>query len=258
MDIEKMFEGEGGYVFVSHSHLDLKEVRKVRNFLELNGMEPILFYLRSMENGNEERLRLLKKLIYEEIDSREFFLYLESDNSKNSKWVQEEISYVSERYPDKVIVVPLAQGVEEVQRQLQEIVKKMRVFISHSGSDFELMQRFKDALVKRDFRVYLNEDNTVGANWAKQMKKTIKDISQEGSVVVLLTRRSIQSYYVHKELMYALRCGGRVIPVVVGDMDLLGTGLEFLELYGYFRLENPESEEEISEFVDELKKRLRG
>ena len=257
MNVEKIFDGEGGYVFVSHSHLDLQEVRTVRNFLEKSGMEPILFYLRSMENGGEERGRLLRQLIYEEIDAREFFLYLESTNAQKSEWVQEEIRYVREKYPEKLVVVPLAQGETEAKKQLQALVKKMRVFISHSGADFLLTQRLKGALVKRDFRVYINEDNSPGTAWKNQMKKTVKDVSKEGSVIILLTRRSVQSVYVEMELRYALKCEGRVVPILVGDVDLSGTRLEFLKDYTHFRLEEPESDESLEKFVDQLTKELK-
>ena len=64
MNIEKTFKGEGGYVFVSHSHVDVQDVRKIRNFLEQEGMEPILFYLRCMDGGTEEQIAMLKKLIF--------------------------------------------------------------------------------------------------------------------------------------------------------------------------------------------------
>ena len=69
MDIENLYKGKGGYVFVSHSHLDIEQVRKIRNFLEDSGMEPILFYLRSMDCEDKEKLKTLKRLIFDEIDA---------------------------------------------------------------------------------------------------------------------------------------------------------------------------------------------
>ena len=254
MNVEKMFEGEGGYVFVSHSHLDLKEVRQVRNFLETNGIEPILFYLRSMEGCDEERLELLRKLIYEEIDSREFFLYLDSDNAKKSQWVQEEIRYVSETAPEKLIVLPLASGIEETEKRLKKLLRRMRVFISYSRVDTPLVERLQKVLVERDFRVYTNE-NTMTANdsWAKQMKKTINDIAKEGSVIVLLTERSIRSQYVKRELLYALKRKAMVLPVIVGDINLTDSGLEFLKTHTHFHLQDVNSEEELVELAEGLK-----
>lgn len=257
MNVENMFEGEGGYVFVSHSHLDLKEVRQVRNFLETNGIEPILFYLRSMEGCGEERLELLKKLIYEEIDSREFFLYLDSENAKKSQWVQEEIRYVSEKAPEKLIILPLAGGIEETEKRLKNLLRRMRVFLSYSGADRPLAERLQRILVDRDFRVYTDNDRlTAGRSWANQMKKSIKDVAKEGSVIVLLTERSVRSEYVKRELSFALRCKAMVLPVVVGNVDLADTGLDFLRNHTYFHLQDVNSNEELVELVDGLKELL--
>ncbi|MBO5736848.1 MAG: toll/interleukin-1 receptor domain-containing protein [Clostridia bacterium] len=258
MDLEKCFKGEGGYVFVSHSHLDIKEVREVRNFLEDNGIEPILFYLRSMEHGGEEKIELLRSLIYEEIDSREFFLYLDSEHAKKSKWVQEEVNYIMQTAPEKVFTASLDGGVEGVKRSLKEFLRKMRVYISSSGADRALTARLKKALLASDFRVYEEEEFlSAGGSWFSTVKRTLKDISKEGTVVALLTERSIQSSYIKIELETALRYGGRVLPILVGDLDLTGTGLEFLSKRTHFRLENPDSDEELKEFVLGLKELLK-
>ena len=258
MDLEKCYKGEGGYVFVSHSHLDIEQVREIRNFLEKNGVEPILFYLRSMEHGGEEKVELLRSLIYEEIDSREFFLYLDSEHAKKSQWVQEEVSYIMKTAPEKVFTASLDDGVKGVKLRLKEFLRKMRVYISHSGADRELARRLKKALLAKDFRVYDEEEAlSAGMSWHSTIKRTLKDISKEGTVVCLLTERSVQSVYVQRELSLALRGGGRVIPILVGDLDLTGTELEFLHRRTHFRLEDPNSDEELKEFADGLKELLK-
>lgn len=44
---------EGGWVFISHSHLDIEVVRKIRNQLEECGFEPLMFYLKCLTDDNE-------------------------------------------------------------------------------------------------------------------------------------------------------------------------------------------------------------
>ena len=44
--------GGGNWIFVSHSIKDLTEVRGIRNFLETKGHNPILFYLRSLQDDD--------------------------------------------------------------------------------------------------------------------------------------------------------------------------------------------------------------
>ena len=257
MNLEKNYKGEGGYVFVSHSHLDIEEVREIRNFLEKNGVEPILFYLRSMEHGGEEKIELLRSLIYEEIDSREFFLYLDSAHAKKSKWVQEEVEYIMKTAPEKVFTASLDEGVAGVKRRLKEFLRKMRVYVSYSRRDTPLVDRLKKSLLAHDFRVYCDEEFTAGTNWHKTIKSTLKDISKEGTVIAVITKDSLQSVYRQRELMLALRYGGRVIPFLVGDFDLQGTDWEFLIRVTHFRMENPDSDEELKEFAVELKKLIK-
>ena len=255
MDIEKMFEGEGGYVFVSHSHLDLKEVREVRNFLEESGVEPILFYLRSMENGGEEKTKLLRSLIYDEIDSREFFLYLDSEHAKNSKWVQEEVAYITKTAPDKVFTASLKEGVDGIKRRLRGFLRQMRVYISYSHKDFELMNKLKKALIANDFRVYADDGTSVGMNWMNEVAATLADLSQEGSVVVLLTKNSLESAYVFREVTYAISCGVEVICLIVGEpglSDALQTRLNTS-----YRIKSADDEEGIEKFVQLLKENIR-
>lgn len=40
---EKLTKEKGAYIFLSHSHNDIKKVREIRNRLEVNGFEPLCF-----------------------------------------------------------------------------------------------------------------------------------------------------------------------------------------------------------------------
>ena len=81
---EKQFGGnrEGGYVFISHSHLDIDKVRILRNRMEEEGFEPLCFYLKCLTEEDE-----ITGLIQREIDAREWFVYVDSKNARNSDWV---------------------------------------------------------------------------------------------------------------------------------------------------------------------------
>ena len=81
------------YIFVSHSHKDIEKVRVIRNYLESLGGEQLLFFLLSKDDDNE-----IDKLIKDEISARIWFIYIESGNSKQSKWVQTELEF-ARNYP---------------------------------------------------------------------------------------------------------------------------------------------------------------
>ena len=43
---------QGAWIFVSHSHRDLEKVRQIRNELEKRGHNPLLFFLKCLEDDN--------------------------------------------------------------------------------------------------------------------------------------------------------------------------------------------------------------
>ena len=79
---EKLRKTKGGYIFLSHSHDDIEKVRKIRNALEKDGFEPLCFYLKCLEDDDE-----IADLIKREIDAREWFVFVDSENARKSRWV---------------------------------------------------------------------------------------------------------------------------------------------------------------------------
>ena len=71
---EKRMQKDGGWIFISHSHLDIELVRKIRNELEAKGFEPLLFYLKCLNDDSE-----IEDLIKREINEREWFIYVDSE-----------------------------------------------------------------------------------------------------------------------------------------------------------------------------------
>lgn len=68
---EKYWENNSNsWIFVSHSHHDLEKVRKIRNYLEMHGANPLLFFLKCL-NDDDARL---PELINDEILARNWFV----------------------------------------------------------------------------------------------------------------------------------------------------------------------------------------
>ena len=114
--------GEGGYIFISHSHLDIQKVRIIRNTLEENGYEPLCFYLKCL-NDNDE----IEGLIKREIDSRDIFLYIESENSKNSGWVQKEREYINHCAGKTIYKIGLNESTD-LKKETENILNKIQSF----------------------------------------------------------------------------------------------------------------------------------
>ena len=84
------FEYKKQYFFISHSHLDIEKVRIIRNIIEETFFyEPILFFLKCLSDDNE-----IQNLIEREISERIWFVYCDSENARNSMYVNKERQYV--------------------------------------------------------------------------------------------------------------------------------------------------------------------
>lgn len=59
-------------IFLSHSHKDEEKVRKIRDVFEILDCEPLIFFLKCLDDNNTE----LEDFIKKEIEARNIFLYL--------------------------------------------------------------------------------------------------------------------------------------------------------------------------------------
>jgi hypothetical protein len=259
MGIENKFKGEGGYIFVSHSHNDITDVREVRNYLENEGFEPILFFLKSMDTNDDSKTNILKRLIYDEIDARQFFLYLDSENARNSKWVSEELAYVRKNHPDRLFSVDLKKAKDEILFLIDALVKQMRIFISCNYKDDALAKELKNILLPYDFRVFLNcEDMLAGSNWASVTADEIKIASEKGLVLAIVTKNYLNSKWALYELNVALEYDGRIVPIIVGDVKLEGALKHYLATRQHLTLPENYTRGQLNELASKIRRIARG
>ena len=137
---------KGGWIFISHSHQDVALVRKIRNHLEKLGFEPLMFYLKCLSDENE-----IETLIKREIDEREWFIYADSPNARESKWVKTEREHIEKTVGKKIFVINLQSNIDEQLRQIEHIARQMKVFISYTRKDVNLFHALKEKLTQDDF-----------------------------------------------------------------------------------------------------------
>lgn len=214
-------KAEGGFVFVSHSHEDIAEVRKLRNALEQAGFEPLCFYLKCMDKCMEDPALQaeLKSLLRREIDAREWFVYVNSRNSRKSDWVQYERECVAKAGTKKVFQMNLEEQ-DSVEQMAKKILKNLRIFMSYSHKDTPVAHRIKQKLLEKDYKVFLEEDIATGCEWVATIASTILEAAKSGCVLALLTENSVKSPSVMREIEFAIEKGGNVIPVLLGEVTL--------------------------------------
>lgn len=239
-------QSEGGYVFVSHSHKDIHEIRRIRNFLEENGLEPICFYLRCLSDDDE-----IIDLIKREIDAREWFLLVDSENARGSNWVKTEVEYIKSKDKDKMVSISLDKQ-DEIIPALTRLSNSIRVFFSYSRRDYGIAKAIYDECVKHDLRPFFDAEMLAGSDFVSSTEDAIKDASKHGCVVLLISENSVSSEWVKQELMFAGSEGAYILPVIIDDVIIS-------EEFGYYvagkrpcHLKTPITEEQAAQIVERI------
>ena len=243
---DRMKKTEGGYLFLSHSHSDIERVREIRNSLEKYGFEPLCFYLKCLDDDSE-----IEDLIKREIDAREWFIFVDSDNSRKSKWVTLEREYITRTNSKKIITIDI-DNEKSVSEAIHKISHNLRVFFSYAHKDIDLARRIKNKMEEKDYLVYFPPDSITTSDFASELSDAVSEASQEGCVLALITEESVNSSWMKKEIALAIHQGGNVVPVFVGDAEPDGILKFFFSNISCARLSENPTDEEIDSMVSRI------
>lgn len=222
-------------------------MREIRNSLEKEGFEPLCFYLKCLDDDSE-----IEDLIKREIDAREWFVFVNSENSRKSKWVTLEREYIESTDRKKILTVDLDDDID-VSNIIQKITHNLRVFISYSHRDEELARRIKDKLEEKDYLVFFPPDSIPsGVLFYEALMNAIVEASQEGCVMVLLTQAAMESPWVAREVERAILNDGVVVPVAVGNVKLTDEFNFYLNRNHIYTLSENPTDAEIDQMIDRL------
>ncbi|SDA62418.1 toll/interleukin-1 receptor domain-containing protein [Methanobrevibacter millerae] len=207
-----MEEDNGGFVFISHSHKDIKKVRKIRNMMEHSGFEPICFFLKCLTDDDE-----VEDLIKREIDAREWFVYVDSPNSRKSKWVKTERDYIESIGSKKVINVKLDSNapMESVSKILS---KGLTIFISYCAKDGEIVWSLYHKLVEKEFRVFCAPLSLEEDSYVEEIIDNMECACELGLILAVFSKDSVNSSYFKREIDTAFGSNGLIVPLYIGDV----------------------------------------
>jgi len=253
-------QGEGAWIFMSHSHQDYDKVRALRNELETQGHHPLMFFLKCLNDDSE-----VDGLVQREIEAREWFLPCESANSRDSRWVTREVEIIK-GLPDRVYEsVDLEANLSTQVQQAMKLAKRATVFLSYARVERVIAVQIADAFPRHDYGVNTDEELTAGQDWQVEIDARLDYAERRGFVLVLVSPKSVHSEYVRLELQHALvrvRQLGRaygVIPVLLGSREEteLAMGTETAALLGEIQWADF-SRGSIEENTESLIRHLRG
>lgn len=132
---------------VSHSHRDLGKVRRIRNELERRGHNPLLFFLKCMEDDDAR----LPELIRDEIKAREWFILCDSPHAKNSGRVQQEVKLIKGMEGKVFETIDLSQELQSELHKIVRLSKRATVFLSYASADRQAAEAIRRALLAHEF-----------------------------------------------------------------------------------------------------------
>ncbi len=244
---DKLKKAKGGYIFLSHSHDDIEKVREIRNRLEQNGFEPLCFYLKCLDDDSE-----IEDLIKREIDAREWFVFVNSENSRRSKWVTLEREYITSTDSKKIITVDIDNDTA-VSDTIEKISHNLRIFVSYSSKDEAVARKISDKLTEKDYLVFFAADRNLSNDAYMDISaEAISRASKEGCVIALLSENSIKSSWVKNELLFTLEEEGNVVPVLLGDVKPDSLFKLLLSNFQQYHLSASPTDSEIEEMIDKI------
>ena len=216
----------GGWVFLSHSHLDIDIVRQIRNKLEKMGFNPLTFYLKCLNDDDE-----IEELIKREIREREWFIFVNSRNARNSRWVETERDYIEEIGGKNVCVINTNSAETEIDQILNHLADHMLINIVYSENDHLYAEQAEQILLLHDFSV-----RRIGLNVPLQDPSQIREIMENGNgfFMFILTEQNIPSLSCLAELDAISLQDRHVILAMEEEMDCLSTGMAIFQLAGSF------------------------
>lgn len=206
-----MVKGKGGFLFISHSHKDMDKIRELRNRLEEEGYEPLCFYLKCLDDSPNE----LDDLIKREIDARQWFLYAVSPNSEDSEYVQMECEHRRNSNNNQIWEWHLEK--DSLDDIFKIISEGLRVNLIYSHKDIEFTLKLASELRKRDLQVTFDEGLKTG--W-EAIEENITEASKYGANIVILSKNSIESVNLRKEIYFAAQSDSLIIPVYIEEVEL--------------------------------------
>lgn len=245
-NLERIEDGNDDiWVFVSHSSKDFEKVRKLRNMMEDIGLRPLLFYLKCLKK-DPEIFELLKR----EIDVRPRFILCDSENSRESKYVNEEVRYIKSKRRQYVTVD--IEDEASFMRKIQELKRRSQIFLSYSRNDHELARRIAKALQEVGFNVIEFTILSSDIYFAERIKTTILEVSSKGYFIPVVTDSYLKSQWCQEELNCAIKCShfnpGFILPLVTNCIEDIPDSLRRLT-----HLTLPDdTPESIADFVERL------
>lgn len=227
-----------GYFFLSHSSKDIEKVRRIRNLIENENGNPILFYLKCLDEDNPsgKDKEQLKGLISREILARKKFILCKSKYTEpplSSEWIEWEKAEVKElQKKDKEIQVHEVdiENNDSYLLNVRDIVRKQRKLLLVAPYELRdesrLVERF---LIQHNLQVesiveegdiHTDLQYKMGLAAKEHIKGLIQEAASQSGIIVLLSSREIESSTIlQMAFTFGLRYNCSIKSCDISDLD---------------------------------------
>ena len=198
-----------GYFLLSHSSKDIEKVRKIRNLIEQENGNPILFYLKCLDGDNPsgEDKEQLKGLISREILARKKFILCKSKYTEtplSSEWIEWEKAEVKKLQQNDNDIQMHEVDIEDNDNFLQDvkdIVRKQRKILL--VAPYELRRecwKIEQFLTQYELEVesiiesgdiHTDLQFNMGQYTKEIVKGQIHNLAKKSGIIVLLTSEDL-------------------------------------------------------------------
>lgn len=199
------------WVFLSHSNKDYDRVKEVRNMLESMSFRPIMFYLLCLSDNDE-----VDNLIKREIDARTRFIYCDSENARESKWVRTELEYIKSQ-ERRFQTIDLSLPNDQILQLLKEFKDQINVFISYPRKYYDLVRVLHHRLSLYDLFVFVDMISIRDGIFEAQINDAINNVANnEGGMFIFIYDEKISDYQI-SELDNAIKKECKIYAFNIGE-----------------------------------------
>ena len=199
------------WVFLSHSNKDYDRVKEVRNMLESMSFRPIMFYLLCLSDNDE-----VDNLIKREIDARTRFIYCDSENARESKWVQTELEYIKSQ-ERRFQTIDLSLPNDQILQLLKEFKDQINVFISYPSKYYDLVRVLHHRLSLYDLFVFVDIISISQGIYEAQINDAINNVAHnERGMFIFIYDEKISDYQI-SELDNAIKKECKIYAFNIGE-----------------------------------------
>ena len=138
-------------------------------------------------------------------------------------------------------------------RTIIRILLKEKVFLSYSHKDSDIAQAIYNGCTKRDLKVFYDfESLQPGEDFLVSVSNAILEASEQGCVVVIVSKNSMDSGFVLQEIAFSMTNSAYILPIIVDDVELSDEFRFLLARYQWVRLNTPVQSDQIDEIIDRI------